>query len=134
MLASDLLGLGVSPLLAERTATGGTGPLSIAVSSTTTIPTAAANKIGGAQYVVTATGLQSGGVLLPPIGTDAGALLADQFVINNSGTASIQVWANGAGVTISANSTNRATQVLPVHTSITLYPISSTLWIGIAGN
>src|SRR5258706_12581533 len=108
-MASDLIGLGVSPLLAARTATGGIGPLNIAVSSATTIPTLAANKLGVTQFVVSATGLQSGGILLPPIGTDSGALLADDFVINNSGTASIQVWSASSGsgaVLISAGGSN----------------------------
>ena len=136
-MASDLIGLGISPLLAARTATGGNGPLSIAASSSTSIPTVGgANQIDGSQYVVTVTGLASGGVLLPTIGGDAGALLADQFVINNSGTASIQVWSASAGSTvlISAGGSNSSVHVVAVHTSITLYPVSSGQWLGIKGS
>lgn len=86
-LASDLMGLGVSPLIAGRTATGGNGPLSLAVNGVAnTIPSGTAGKLQCTQFVVTATGLSSGGILLPPIGGDNGAFLADDFVINNSGT------------------------------------------------
>lgn len=133
-LASDLMGFGVSPLQAARTATGGIGPLSIAVSSATTIPTTT-GKLGCTQFVVTATGLASGGVLLPVIGGDSGALLADDFVINNTGTSTIQVWANPGGgtVLISARGSNSSVQLVPIHSSITLYPVSTTQWIGISG-
>lgn len=134
-LANDLMNLGVAPLQAARTATGGTGPLSIAVSSATTIPTTT-GKLGGTQFVVTATGLASGGILLPPIGGDTGALLADDYVINNTGTSTIQIWANPGGgtVLISAHGSNSSVQLCPPHNSFTLYPVSTTQWIGIAGN
>ncbi len=136
-LASDLMGLGVSPLQAARTASGGIGPLSIANSGVANaIPTGTAGKLGCTQFVVTTTGLNSGGILLPPIGSDNGALLADDFVINNTGTANVNIYANPGGgtVLISANGSNTSYQHLALHTSITLYPISTTQWIGIAGS
>ncbi len=136
-LSSDLMGLGVSPLLAARTATGGIGPLNIAVSGpSNAFPTSATlGKLGCSQFVVTATGLTSGGIVLPPIGGDNGALLADDFVINNTGTSTILVWGNPqTTVLISARGSNNSYQYVPIHSSITLYPVSSTQWIGISGS
>lgn len=133
-LASDLMGLGVAPLQAARTATGGTGPLSLAVGTATTFT--AATLLGCTQFVVTATGLASGGIKLPVIGGDTGALLADDFVINNTGTSTIQIFANPSGgtVLISAHGSNNSVQLCPPHNSFTLYPVSTTQWIAIAGS
>lgn len=129
-LASDLMGLGVAPLQAARTATGGTGPLSIAQLGST-FGTAAA--LGSTQFIVTSTGLSGGGIKLPAIGGDTGCFLADDYFINNSGTSSLIVYANpsGGSVLISLQGSNGSTVKMQIHQSLVLYPISTTQWVGI---
>ena len=131
MLADALMGLGVSPLLAARTATGGTGPLTILPIGTTF---ATAAKLGASQFLCTASlGAGSSGIALPTVGSDNGALLADDYIINNSGTDTIKIFSS-TGVTISAGATLDSVVNLGVHTTITLYPVSTTKWIGVKGS
>lgn len=131
-LAQDLMGLGVSPLQAARTAQGGTGPLTVsAVGSSATTAT----KIGAYQYVVaiTANAGTSTGVTLPTVGSDSGCLLADDFVVNNQGSNTCTVYAS-SGVQISMQGVNSSAQSISLHTSFTLYPISTTQWFGVKGS
>jgi len=143
-LASDLIGLGAgSPLLAARTAIGGTGPLTITPAGTTL---AAGTKIGATQFLVTVqasvcvTGAQA--LVLPSINNgDGGAWLADDYIINNQGTTSIFVFTNVTGVGISCQGSNNSKQILAPHATMTLYPVQATAggsttanWIGTVGN
>jgi len=130
-LASDLMGLGVSPLQAQRTASGGIGPLTITAAGSS-FSTAA--KIGTAQFVVSCTNANGTRALaLPTVGGDTGALLADDFVVNNATTASLFIFLS-TSVAISANGTNNSQIVLSSHQTLTAYPITTTQWIGVLGN
>ena|SRR5882672_1045866 len=140
MLASDLMGMGVSPLLAGRTATGGTGPLTIVPVGTSF---ASSTKIGATQFLVTAGG--AGGfaaglsIGLPPIGSDAGAFLADDYIINNQGTDSLVV-RTSTSILISVNGSLSSTASITSHTSATFYPVlvtataSTANWICVKGS
>jgi hypothetical protein len=132
-LSQDLMGLGISPLQAAHTASGGTGPLTgSAIGSSATTAT----KVGAYQYVLALTtsgASTTSGVTLPTVGGDTGCLLADDFVINNQGTTTITVYAS-SGVSISMQGINSSAQVMSLHTSFTLYPISTTQWFGVKGS
>jgi hypothetical protein len=135
-LASDLMGLGVPPLVAQRTATGGIGPLTIVPAGTTY---ASSTKLGTAQFLVTASNFASGlAIGLPAIGSDNGALLADDFIVNNQGTSSLLVIAS-TSVYISMNGSLTVVQRVQSHNTATFYPVQSTYtagtaaWIGVSG-
>jgi len=136
-LASDLMGLGVSPLIAARTATGGIGPLTITPVGTTF---ASATKIGATQFLVTASNFANGlAIGLPGIGTDNGAFLADDYIINNQGTSSLLVIAS-TSVYISMNGSLTVVQRVQSHSTATFYPVQATYtsgtanWIGVSGS
>ncbi len=131
-LSQDLMGLGVSPLQAAHTANGGTGPLTIVPAGTSATT---ATRIGAYQFVVSmnAGAGSTAGVTLPTVGGDSGCLLADDFVINNAGTTTQVVYAS-SGVSISMQGVNSSTQSISLHTTMTLYPISTTQWIGTKGS
>ncbi len=133
-LASDLMGLGVQPLLAARTATAGNGPITMTAAGTNF---ATANRIKCNQFVVSVTNADgTKGVSLPTVGGDNGAFLADDFVINNatpSGTASLFIFAS-TGVVISLGGTLSNLTTLSSHQTLTAYPISTTQWVGILGS
>lgn len=130
-LSQDLMGLGVSPLQAAHTASGGTGPLTMVTGATSSA--GASVNIGAFQYIVSVNGgVSTGGVKLPTVGGDTGCLLADDFVVNNAGTTTIYLFAS-SGVSISTGGANTSYYVMPLHTSITLYPITTTQWIGVKG-
>jgi len=135
-LSSDLMGLGVNPLQAARTATGGTGPLTITPAGTSF---ATSTKIGCTQFLVTSTGAAGACLGLPAIGGDNGALIADDYIINNQGTATLQVFAS-TSVLISVNGTISSRVSMTTHTTMTLYPTTAVLatgtanWVGTLGN
>lgn len=133
-LASDLMGLGLPPLLAAHTANAGTGPLTITAAGGTF---AGATRLGVTQFLATCTnagGANSLAVSLPAVGGDTGCLLGDDFVINNAtATQSLTVFAS-SGVSISVGATNTSSTTIPVHTTMTLFPISSTQWVGVKGS
>jgi hypothetical protein len=133
-LASDLMGLGSSPLLALRTSNGGNGPVTISAAGTTF---ATATRIQSSQYFVSCTNAGGSGgaaVALPVVGGDNGALIADDFVINNAtATQSLTVFAS-TGVAISVGGTNTSSTTIPVHTTMTLYPLTTTQWLGVKGS
>ena len=132
-LSQDLMGLGVSPLQAAHQATGGTGPLTVSGAGSSA---ATATQIGAFQYVVSMTasgGATSAGVKLPTVGSDSGCLLADDFIINNAGTTTQTVYAS-TGVQISMQGINSSAQLISLHTTFTLFPITTTQWIGVKGS
>lgn len=134
-LASDLMGLGVSPLQAARTATGGTGPLTITAAGSTY---SGSTKLGCCQFVVTSNSATGTSVGLPVIGGDNGVLLADDFCINNQGSSSLFIFAS-TGVLISGQTSLSSKQTIQQHQTATLYPVSGTYtaalanWIMIVG-
>lgn len=131
MLADALVGLGLSPLLASRMATGGVGPLTITAKGTSY---ATGQLIGTSQFLVSCnSGAASTVLSLPTVGGDNGALLADDYIINNANSQTIQIFAS-SGVSLSIGATNTSSTSLAVHTTITLFPISTTQWIGVKGS
>lgn len=129
-LSSDLTGLGVSPLLAARTATAGVGPITIVAAGATF---ASAPRIQCTQFLVSNTTGGGLSVALPAVGGDNGALLGDDFIINNASTASLNVFCS-SGVSISVGGTNTSSTVMTSHTTLQAYPVSTTQWIGILGS
>jgi hypothetical protein len=135
------MGLGVSALIAQRTSNGGTGPLAYTVLGTATINTnltaTLGTRLGASQYFVSVNSGTQGssftGLFLPGVGGDNGALLADDYVINNA-TGNNMVVMGSNGVLISATGSNTSYTNMASHTSMTIYPVSSTQWIGVKGN
>jgi hypothetical protein len=132
MLASDLQGLGVNPLQAQRTANAGIGPLTITAAGTAF---ASATRVGGSQYLVSCSNATaSNGISLPPVGGDNGALIGDVFTINNAtGTSTLNIFCS-TGVTISVANSNTSSTTIAVHTTMTCYPVTTTQWAGIKGS
>lgn len=126
-LASDLVGMGVSPLLAARTATAGIGPIAV-VSAGTSFATA--TKIQCCQFLISNTA--NGSVALPTVGGDNGALIGDDYVINTQ-AASLNVFLS-TGVTISVGASNQASTTMTSHSTMACYPISTTQWIAVKGS
>lgn len=125
---SDLMGLGMSPFLARRSATDPQTVNSQGASR------ASATQIGGDQYFVSVIGSNSGsGIALPSIGGDNGALLGDDFIINNQLTATIQVYGPvGSTISVSGNNVSGSAGFsLASHFTATIYPITSSSWLGI---
>ncbi len=133
-LASDLMGLGTAPLLAAHTAQAGTGPLTITAAGTAF---ASATRLGVTQFLASCTnagGSGSTAISLPAVGGDNGCLLGDSFVVNNlTATQSLTLFAS-SGVAISVGATNTSSTTIAVHTTMTLYPITTTQWVGVKGS
>lgn len=135
-MSSDLMGLGVAPLQAARTATGGTGPLTITPAGTNF---ATSTKLGATQFLVSSNAASGLFIGLPAIGTDNGALLADDYIINNAGSSSLIIMAS-TSILISGQGSLSSRQYIQSHQTATLYPVQSTLatltanWVMVAGN
>jgi hypothetical protein len=129
-LASDLMGLGVSPLIAAKTASAGIGPVTIVAAGGTF---GSATRIQCTQYLVSNSTGGGLAVALPAVGGDNGAFLGDDFVINNATTASLNVFCS-SGVTISVSGSNTSSTVMTSHTTMTCYPITTTQWVGVKGS
>jgi hypothetical protein len=125
---TDLMGMGVAPQLARRTATD---PQTVTAQGGTL---ASALALGGDQYFVSVIATNGGaGLLLPAVGGDNGALLGDDFIINNQITASITVF-GPAGSTISISGNNISGSAgfgMSTHKSVTVWPITASSWLGI---
>ena len=135
-LAVDLMSLGSPPLQSLHGASGGNGPLTITAAGTTY---ANSTKIQAEQYLVTSNSATGTSVGLPVIGSDNGALLGDVFVVNNSGSSSLFIFAS-TSVLISGGGSLSSKQFLQPHQTATLYPMTSTLttatanWVMVTGN
>lgn len=129
-LSSDLTGLGVAPLVAARTATAGIGPVTITAAGTTF---ATATRIGCAQFLVSTTTTGNLSLSLPPVGGDNGALLGDDFIINNATTGSSLTIFGSTSVQISIAGSNTSSCSLSSHQTLTCYPVSTTQWVGVKG-
>jgi hypothetical protein len=127
---TDLTGLGMPPALARILA------LEPVVASAAGGTRASATKIGGVQHlthVVLGTG--SGGVLLPTPGGDNGNL-GDPYVISNEIAGGLYIYA-ATGTTINmlgiAASGSGGTNISS-YSAATLYSITATTWVGVAGS
>jgi hypothetical protein len=127
-LSSDLTGLGVPPLQAERMSTAGVGPITV-------VPTGVGGsystgyQIKNAQYLIylpsVANGGFNGSLSLPPIGSDNGALIGDDFVICNGLSATVSIYPPSNVSIIGLTTTNAP------GTAITLASNSViTIWAG----
>jgi|SRR6185369_2562502 len=132
-LASDLMGLGLPPLIASHIAEGGIGPLTITAAGTTF---ATSTRLGVNQQVVacsTAGGSAGAAIALPAVGGDNGCLLADPFVVcNTTSSQSLVVYAS-SGVVITGGATQDSKITVPVFTTMLLTPLSTTSWGAIKG-
>jgi hypothetical protein len=126
----DLMGLGLPPLLAERMATEPT--IAVAQGGTR----ASASIIGRSQYLTCFNASNSGaGAVLPVLGGDQGALLGDDFIINNQITGGMTLYApTGFAISMAgALASGSGGVALSSHTTTTLYPVSASTWIGVQG-
>lgn len=95
-----------------------------------------ATVIGPDQFLTCITGSNSGGgLLLPSVGAD-GCLLGDSFTINNQ-IAPLTLYGT-TGTTFSGVGTNAAASgsggiSIASHATITVWAVTSTTWIGVAG-
>ncbi len=127
-LASDAMGLGVPPLLAQIIAEGGNGPIAITPAGTSF---STSTKIQASQNMVLASSFAAGACVgLPLVGGDSGSLLAEVFYITNTGTATLQVFASTA-ILIAANGSNSSLQQLTTKQSMIVWPMTSIQWGGI---
>lgn len=131
-LSQDLMGLGISPLQAAHTAVAGTGPLT-ATSSGNSYATA--TKLGAYQFLVSVnvSGTTSSGLSLPAIGSDAGCLLGDNFVVNNATGSSVIIYAP-SGLNISGAGVNQNNISISSHSTCTLFPVSTVQWVAVKGS
>jgi hypothetical protein len=130
-LAQDIMALGTGPALAARTASGGTGPVSIAAAGSTA---ATATQIYGQQFVTCITS-GTGSVILPsPTGAN-GPLIADIFTIHNSTGPILTVFAP-AGVTINVGGAAYAganpISVTTLKTLVIYTAPTTTQWFGLS--
>jgi hypothetical protein len=132
-LATDLIGLGEQPLVAQRTSNGGIGPLTAVAIGTNY---ATGYQMKGAQYFVEITSGSGAFVSLPIVGSDNGALLGDNFVIINNagGTVTLAAPTNvnmfGSIGTSGAATAPTNTLSLANNTVYAFWPVTTTLWAG----
>lgn len=129
-LASDLMGLGMPPLLAAKIAQAGIGPVTITAAGTTY---AGSTKIGSEQSLVgCSNGNNTLSLGLPPVGGDSGASIGDEFVIANTGTVDTIVLRSSTSVLINAATQDSVFNLGPGK-AISIFPFSSTLWVPVKG-
>ena len=134
---ADLMGLGLPPLLARRMATEPT----LVIGGGTSVGSAV--QIGQDQYLVcvTASTGSNSAVVMPQIGGDgpnAGALLGDDFIINNqcSGSTIVYIANNASGSVVSISSASALTAgttgvSVGTHRTMTMYSITSSTWLAL---
>lgn len=127
--AYNLMGLGMAPPLALAIATQGTQQVTAAGSTYAT-----SAKLRNNKCAVVSNSDGTVAVGLPPIGGDTGAaaMLADMYVICNTGTTSLQLFAS-SGITISVNGSSNSQQPIQSFTTMIVWPVSTTQWIGMKG-
>lgn len=130
-LASDLMGLGVKPLEAQRTANAGVGP--VLAAATGSASAANGYKIGGDQYITYfTTGASANSAVLPAIGGDTGPLYGDQFVIHNSSATALNLY-TPAGVTLNVVGsvvTSTSPQSVVQYHTLNCWVASSVVYFG----
>lgn len=130
-LASDLMGLGVSPLQAERTASAGNGPIAATATGTTA---SGGYQIKGAQYITYfTTGASTYVTLLPTPGGDTGPLTGDDFTIHNNTATALSVF-TPSGVTlnvIGVQVTNTSAISVSQYHTLTCWVYNSAQYFGL---
>ena len=128
-LATDLMGLGMSPYQAEFVSTGGDGPLLIASAGTGTF--ASAKQMQTKQFCVYNTDTDgTKAISLPSV--KGAATMADQYIIGNVSANTLNIYAS-TGVIIDCGASATSSTSLTTYTTGIFYPITSTLWIGVKG-
>lgn len=130
---ADLMGMGMPPFVARRLAKEPN------ILSATGATLGDSLVIGGDQYLISLTGSVAGqpGIKIPAPGGDSagqGALLGDEFVVNNQNTVNITVYVSN-GATISQNGVNTAGATgvsVSVHKSTLFYWLTATSVLGIS--
>ena len=127
---TDLMGLGLSPFLAQRLADAAGTIIATGVGATQ----ASAYQIAGTQFLLTVNGSNSGkAVSLPAVGGANGCLLGDAFIISSypDTNGAVTVFAP-TGVSIVASSSvisgSLGCSILSSQAA-TFWPISATTWI-----
>jgi hypothetical protein len=129
-LATDLMGFGMPAQLANRMATAGNGAVTISSAGS---GFSTATRIQCTQFLVSCSDTDGTKALaLPVVGGDNGALIGDDFIVNNAGTTSLNLFSS-TGVVISVGGVNTSKTTIALHTTMTLYPISTTQWVGVKG-
>lgn len=128
-LSTDLMGLGLPPLLAQALGCDGQFTPTPAGSSFAT-----ATRLKNSQEIVT-TGAADGtkAFALPAVGSNDGALLGEPFVISNTGTTSLQIYGS-SGVTITFNGSAHSQQPVQAGVAAMFWAVSTTSWIGLKGS
>lgn len=131
-LDQNLMGLGMPNALAQRVASGGTGPLAVTPKGSSY---ATSQLIGGKQFVTFVSGAStSAWVGLPVVGGDQGPDIADDFVIHNGNSTNLTVGiASGVTVNIAGAQVTGQFTVSGFKTS-QLWVVSSTQWMGLASS
>jgi hypothetical protein len=126
---SDLMGLGMPPLLADRIADAGPSLTVLAAGSAFS----SATRLLANQNMATCANANGTLALgLPQVGNDV-VYLGDQYVISNTGTTSIQLFGS-TGVLINTNGSNGSQQPILQNRTMILWPVSTTQWIAINGS
>lgn len=130
-LASDLMGIGVPPLQAERTASAGVGPIAATAAANATAT--GAYQIKNAQYITyfTTTG-SANSCVLPVPGGDTGPLVGDDFTVHCATATSLNLY-TPAGVTLNVvgsvvTSTNA--QVIAQYHTLSVWVYNSVTYFG----
>lgn len=128
-----LMGLGVAPIQAARTANGGTGPVTGTAKGTSATT---ALQITGTQFVVSITATSGGGcVTLPGLGgSDNAATVADDFIVHNATAGNLTVFAP-SGMTVNiggAQYSGASPFTLAQFKTLTFYPITATTGFGLS--
>lgn len=129
--SSDLMGLGLPPLLATRMADVGTGPVNI-----TAVGTAASTgyALKNSQYfVVASTAGGATAVVLPLPGGDTGPLLGDNFIITNLTSTAVALFP-ASGVTLYFQGSIFTTTAVSIsqYRNMECWVISSVAYMGAA--
>lgn len=128
----NLMGLGMSPGLAQRIANGGTGPVVIAGKGSSL---STATQIGGKQFVTFISGGAANNcVAFPALSggpMDVSPEIADDFVIHNGNATSCTVFLP-SGVTLNVGgSAKTGSYTLATVTTLSLWVVSTTQLFGI---
>jgi hypothetical protein len=128
-LDQNLMGLGLPGPLAQRIASGGTGPIAVTPKGSSY---ATSQLIGGKQFVTFVSGAATAAwVGLPVVGGDSGPDFCDDFTIHNGNTGTLTVGIP-AGVTVNiGGSASTGNFTIAGLKTASLWVISTTQWMGL---
>ena len=127
---SDLMGLGMPPMLANIISEAGSGPTTLTAAGTSYATSTKIKTSDSAVICSTGVAGANAGIGLPAVGTASGVLLGDEILIVNSGTDSLPVYAS-TGVIIYCNGSSTSLMQVSVGKSAIVWPMSSSVWGGV---